>query len=169
MVTDEAMELRRWRRIVGGVLPEVPDPRRAFEELWGHFARPGSWRCFPDVGPTVRELAEAGLPVRIASNFDARLRDVVAGLPEIAAWSDSLVISSEVGVRKPHPGFYRAVCASMGLPPGEILFVGDDAENDVEGPTRAGLRGLRLTRSGQAETGRYELGDLTTLIALLAD
>ena len=117
MVTDEALEYRRWRRIVGSVLPEVADPGRAFEELWHHFARPDAWRCFPDVGPAVRALTGAGLPLRIASNFDRRLRAVVAGLPEIAALSDSLVISSEVSYRKPHPAFYRAVCASLGLPP----------------------------------------------------
>src|SRR4051812_35393243 len=37
MVTDEAIELRRWRRIVAQVLPELRDAERGFEELWGHF------------------------------------------------------------------------------------------------------------------------------------
>src|SRR3954469_21744719 len=30
LATDEPTERRRWRRIVGSVLPEVPDPDRAF-------------------------------------------------------------------------------------------------------------------------------------------
>src|SRR5690349_2904905 len=38
LATDEATERRRWRRIVGGCLPEIPDPDRAFAELWDHFA-----------------------------------------------------------------------------------------------------------------------------------
>lgn len=169
MVTDEASELRRWRRIVGGVLPEVPEPGRAFEELWGHFARPGAWRCFPDVAGSVRRLSDAGFPVRVASNFDGRLRGVVAGLPEIAGLGESLFISSEVGFRKPHPEFYRAVCVALGLPPGQVLFVGDDPENDVEGPNRAGLRAARLDRSRHPEAGPNVLPGLAALVGLLGD
>ena len=44
----------------GEVLPEVPDPDRAFDELWDHFGRPESWRCFPDVAPALRALHDAG-------------------------------------------------------------------------------------------------------------
>ena len=58
--TDEATERRRWRRIVAGVLPEVPDPDRAFDELWDHFSRPESWRCYPDVAPVLDALWRAG-------------------------------------------------------------------------------------------------------------
>ena len=92
--------------------------------------------------------------MRIASNFDARLRGVVAGLPELAGLGDSLVISSEVGYRKPHPAFYRAACESLGLPPGRVLCVGDDPENDVLGPDRArASRAVLLDRSGARPTG----------------
>ncbi len=47
--TDEATERWRWRKIVMGVLPEIPQVDRAFDELWEHFSTPESWRCFPDV------------------------------------------------------------------------------------------------------------------------
>ncbi len=166
MVTDEDLEFRRWRRIVGSVLPEVSEPDRAFSELWTHFARPEAWRCFAEVGPTLHALTSAGLPVRIASNFDARLRAIVAGLPELAAFRQSLIISSEVGFRKPHPAFYQTACASLGLPPDRVLFVGDDPENDVAGPRRAGLRAVRLDRSRDLKTGANVFPDLTTLLML---
>jgi putative hydrolase of the HAD superfamily len=151
MATDEAAESRRWRRIVAGCLPEVPDPERAFAELWEHFGRASSWRAFPDAGPALSRLADGGLPVRVASNFDGRLRGVLRGLPELARWSEAVVISSEVGRRKPHPEFYRAACGSLGLPPSAVLSVGDDPENDVEGARRAGLRSLLLDRGGRVE------------------
>ena len=60
--TDEATEIWRWRRIVSKVLPEVADPQRAFDELWDHFRRPESWRCFADVAPALRAIHEAGSP-----------------------------------------------------------------------------------------------------------
>jgi putative hydrolase of the HAD superfamily len=148
METDETIEFRRWRRIVSSVLPEVADPDAAFSELWEHFARPDAWFCFPDVGPALFNLRAAGVRIVIGSNFDARLRGVVAGLPEIAEWRDSLVISSEVGYRKPHPKFYEAACFRLGLAPDRVLCVGDDPENDAFGPLRAGCRGVFLDRNG---------------------
>jgi putative hydrolase of the HAD superfamily len=160
--TDEATERRRWRQIVFGVLPKIPDPDRAFEELWDHFSRPQSWRCFSDVVPALRALKLMGLAVCVGSNFDSRLRGVVQGLPELASWVDSLVISSEVGYRKPHPSFFRAACAHLGLPEGRVLSVGDDAENDVRGAIRAGLSGLLLDR------GAMRPGDVPHVPNLMA-
>jgi putative hydrolase of the HAD superfamily len=164
MATDEARERRLWRRIVAGVLPELHDPERGFAELWDHFGRPGSWRCFDDIGPALQALAGSGRAIRIASNFDARLRPIVRGRPELSAWAEGLVLSSEVGYRKPHPAFYRAACAGLGLPPGRILSVGDDPEHDVHGPTRAGLRGVLIDRDGRAPGGLPTLPNLTALV-----
>ena len=169
MVTDEAIEHRRWRRIVANVLPDLPDPDRAFAELWDHFGRPTAWRCFADIAPGLRALRDAGWPVRIASNFDGRLRDVVAGLADLHGFADILIISSEVGHRKPHPRFYRAACASLGLSPDRVLCVGDDPENDVLGPERAGLRGALLARDGRCPVGLVSFPDLPALARSLAE
>ncbi len=88
----------------------------------------------------------ARLAVRIASNFDGRLRRVVAGLPDLASWRTAVVISADVGFRKPHAAFYHAVCASLNLPPDRVLWAGDDPENDYHGPRRAGFSALLLVR-----------------------
>ena len=153
LATDERRERDRWRRIVDGVLPEVPDPARAFAELWDHFGRPDAWRPFDDVDPALARLGSAGIALRVASNFDGRLRGVLRGLPGLAALADGVVISSEVGYRKPHPEFYRAACASLGLPLDRVLCVGDDAENDLRGPRRAGLRAVLIDREGRLPRG----------------
>ena len=146
--TDEASERRRWRRIVAGCLPEVPDGDRAFEELWEHFGDPSSWFVFQDVAPAVAALHALGLRVCVASNFDGRLHAVAAGLPELRDWVEPMVISSEVGHRKPHPAFYRSACDRLGLEPSSILSVGDDVRNDVLGPREAGLRSVLIARRG---------------------
>lgn len=164
--TDENVEHRRWRAIVGRVLPEVPDPGRAFDELWDHFGRPESWTVFPDSVPAVEAIREAGMRVCIGSNFDARLHAVVAGLPELAEVVEELVVSSEVGYRKPHPAFFRAACHRLGLPPERVLSVGDDLENDVLGARRAGLWALHLTRRGERPADPANVPDLSALAIL---
>lgn len=152
--TSEAIERERWRRIVADVLVEVPDPERAFAELWEHFGRPESWRVYPDVSPALAAFRAAGLPVWIASNFDARLRGVLRGLPELASCANHVVISSECGFRKPDPRFYEAVRAALGLSAGAILFAGDDVENDYEGPRNQGMRSVLIDRDGGAAGDR---------------
>src|SRR5947207_3404415 len=74
LTTDEATERRRWRKIVGDVLPEIAEPERAFQELWDHFSRPESWRCFPDVAPALKALKAMGVSLCVGSNFDGLLR-----------------------------------------------------------------------------------------------
>jgi putative hydrolase of the HAD superfamily len=164
LVTNEELERRRWNKIVLGVLPEVPEPERAFEELWDHFGRPDSWRCFPDVAPALEALGELGIRVCIGSNFDSRLRGVIQGLRELEAMADALVISSEVGYRKPHPLFFRAACEHLGLDETHVLCVGDDSENDVQGAISAGLSGLLLDRRRPESKVVPNVPTLTALI-----
>lgn len=165
LATDEAGEYRRWRRIVGNVLPDLPDPDRGFAELWAHFGDPSAWRAFADVGPALDALRSAGVGFVVASNFDGRLLGVVRGLPALAGCEGRLLISSEVGHRKPHRAFYLAACDRLGLPPGRVACVGDDPENDVRGPERAGLLGLLVDRDGRRPAGAGCWPDLASLVA----
>jgi putative hydrolase of the HAD superfamily len=156
LATDEWVEYRRWERIVQDVLPEVPDPIRAFRELWDHFGRADSWRVFDDVASAIDVFQRAGLALRIGSNFDGRLRGVIAGLPVLSPWSEPLLISSEVGFRKPHREFFRAACLSLGCKPSRVLCIGDDLENDVNGACRAGMPSVLLDRSGSRAACQVE-------------
>lgn len=135
--TDEEREMQRWRIIVGDVLDDVADRESCFRALYDHFAHPAAWRVDP-AAREVRELADQGMIVGVASNFDHRLRGVLAGHEEVA-WLTRLVISSEVGWKKPAREFFARLCRDVDLPPWQILFVGDDPVNDVQGAAAAGL------------------------------
>jgi putative hydrolase of the HAD superfamily len=166
-VTDEACERRRWRRIVAECLPEVPDHQSAFEELWVHFGDPKSWRVYSDVEPALRVFRRSGIRLCIGSNFDSRLRQVVSGLPPLAGWPDPLLISSEIGFRKPHPSFYLAAARALNLRGPEILSVGDDRENDGNGAIRAGLRSHLIVRTNDVPDGVPWSASLADLASLL--
>jgi phospholysine phosphohistidine inorganic pyrophosphate phosphatase len=55
-------------------------------------------------------------------------------------------------VGKPEPAFFEAVLRDLGLRAWEVAMVGDDAQSDVSGAQRAGLRGI------QVKTGKYRPG-----------
>jgi putative hydrolase of the HAD superfamily len=147
--TSEAREVERWRHIVGAVLDDVTDPEACFQELFTHFSRPGAWRCAPDAAAAFAGLARRGYVLGLASNYDRRLRSVAAGMPPLLPLAH-LVISSEVGWRKPAPGFFAAAVRVVGCPPGRILFVGDDRANDYDGARAAGLQALLFDPAGRA-------------------
>jgi len=58
----------------------------------------------------------------------------------------TVVISEEIGIRKPRSEIFEAVAESLGMAPGEILHVGDNLHADVEGAAAVGMRTVWLTR-----------------------
>jgi len=54
---------------------------------------------------------------------------------------DTVVISGEVGMRKPEPGIFELVLGRIGLPAGECVFV-DDMVHNIVAAQQAGLVGI---------------------------
>jgi putative hydrolase of the HAD superfamily len=146
--TGEAREVARWRAIVGEVLDDVADPEGCFQALYTHFARADAWLCDPEAEATLRALAARCYRLGVASNFDERLRGIVAALPALRPVRH-VVVSSEVGWRKPAPAFFEEMCRQAGLPAAQVLLVGDDVVNDYEGARAAGLHALLLDSRGK--------------------
>jgi putative hydrolase of the HAD superfamily len=171
--TSEERERARWRYIVANVLTDVVDPDACFHALFDHFSKPDAWRCDPSVSSILPGFAKNGLMLGLASNYDSRLRSVLAGKPDLAA-IQMVCISSEIGWRKPSPKFFEAICHSAGVPPDNIVFVGDDFENDIEGALQAGLRpvwlrpenSLLIPKSAEANQGPC-IGRLKDLLPIL--
>lgn len=163
--TSEEHEWDFWQQVVRDVLPDLREPQACFAELFEHFARPESWQCFGDVGRTLNELEQRGYRILIASNFDARLNRVCDGLPDLREVR-CRVISSLVGYRKTHPGFYAAVAQFAGCDSSELLMVGDDLVNDVESARAAGVTAVHLRRDG-AVLNPNEITSLTDLLEWL--
>lgn len=83
----------------------------------------------------------------LCSNFSdaATARAVIAEagfLPHLR----SLVISEEVGIRKPRPEIFESVARGLELEPREILHVGDSLKADVAGAAAVGMHTVWLTR-----------------------
>lgn len=144
--TDEPRERERWQGIVAEVFHDQAGPSAPFEDLWNHFAKPEHWATYPEVGDTLSRLAGWGIVLGMASNFDGRLRGIVAGLPALAPIRE-LFISSEMGWKKPAAEFYQSVLERIGQPAEEVLMVGDHPVNDAEPAGKLGMRTAIVDRS----------------------
>lgn len=60
---------------------------------------------------------------------------------------DAVVISAEIGWSKPSRSAFEAAIAALETPAGEILFVGDDLDNDMRGAKAMGMHTAWLPRA----------------------
>ncbi|HEV3417267.1 MAG TPA: HAD-IA family hydrolase [Pirellulales bacterium] len=169
--TGPERERQRWREIVDEVfrdaVPRAADRETVFVELWRHFSMPKSWRVYDDVERCWESLAERGLFVTIASNFDDRLEEIArrtAPLHQAAR----LFVSARIGFRKPACEFFQFIERELDVEPAALLSVGDDPENDYLGAKAAGWQAILLDRAGG---GRHSRGtpDVIPSLADLAD
>ena len=168
--TDEAAESEFWADLVKQLCPDESGFQACFEDLFTHFSLGENWRCFPEVQTVLEQLAQLNVPLAIASNFDSRLNQVCDELPELAILSHR-IISSLVGWRKPAAQFFKALSDELDVCPEEILFVGDDPTNDVQGALNAGMQAALIARGDDSteSTGEYlVLSDLSELLCLFS-
>jgi putative hydrolase of the HAD superfamily len=67
----------------------------------------------------------------------------------------AVVVSAELGFRKPHPLIFETALAQMGLEAGEVLFVGDDPVEDVDGARDMGMLTARVDRGSNTPLSTF--------------
>lgn len=95
---------------------------------------------YPDALDGLRRIA-ARLPVAALTNGNADLAAI-----GIASHFRFTLTAREYGAPKPDSGLFLEACQRLGLPPGEVLHVGDDPRVDIAGAARAGLRTCWIDR-----------------------
>lgn len=58
----------------------------------------------------------------------------------LSAYFEVLLVSGDLGYRKPHPQAFQTLIAALDVPPPSIAFVGDDPRADVQGAFLAGMQ-----------------------------
>jgi putative hydrolase of the HAD superfamily len=87
-------------------------------------------------------LRERGLRLALVSNMTlpSWLLGPVFERLELAERLDVIVLSSEVGKRKPHPLIFERALTQLGVPARSALFVGDRRYQDVRGAAQVGMK-----------------------------
>jgi len=148
-VQDDGLTVyeRRMRVLVGEleVELEVEELRRVSE------ASVAAWHAHTPLDPEAKSVLgelQGRYKLALISNFDHpphvhRLLDELALRP----FFDAVVVSGDVGVKKPDPAIFTPALEQTGLATDEVLFVGDSPEDDIAGAKAAGLRPVLIRRS----------------------
>jgi putative hydrolase of the HAD superfamily len=134
---------------------------------------------FRDVAEVLEKLAAAGgLKIGvITEGLEIKQAEklVRLGLTDWIA-RDAIFISDQIGISKPNTKLYQRACASVGVEPGEAMYVGDHPENDIAPAKAIGMVAVRHRWQGgkhAREEGTvkadYEIRGFQELIPILRD
>ena len=135
----------------------------------------------PHVVETMRSLKEMGLRLGVVSNIISKsFVPHILNEYGIADYMDCVVLSSETGIRKPHPGAFEPALRQLCLAPERVAYVGDTISRDVRGARNANLGLMILIRNAAIahrdaglENSGYEpdakITDLLEIPSVVAD
>lgn len=132
-ITYETGTYRPYEDLVAEAAEQAGLDRNLAAALDARYAELQPW---PDVTATLRRLAEAGLPLGVATNCSRRLGLVAA--ERVGVPFATVVTAEEAGVYKPDPRPYRLVLDKLGVAPERCLFVAGSAY-DMIGTAAVGM------------------------------
>lgn len=105
------------------------------------------WKLEDDTLPVLNTLKHQGYRLGLISNAaDADDARALIESHQLEGWFEQILISAEVGYRKPHPFIFRQALDYFGAPPEQVVMVGDKLGADILGAENAGLASVWITR-----------------------
>lgn len=100
---------------------------------------------YKDAIPTLRTIRKSGLKLGLITNASPSVHIVIENL-NLTEYFDSIVISSEVGYRKPDSRIYEIASERLNLVPGDCIFVGDGNDQELDGAHKIGMVSVLIKR-----------------------
>ncbi|MBI5301723.1 MAG: HAD family hydrolase [Chloroflexi bacterium] len=149
----EVPEKELWTRFL---LPDLPTEKIAplsgtLTRLWRD--KDGRRVPRPDAKHTILELRKRGYCLGIIANTitETEIPDWLAA-DGLADYFKAVVLSSQVGYRKPSPEIFWEATRRIGIAPAHCAYVGDSPVRDVEGARQAGFPvAIMLLEPGKVE------------------
>ena len=94
----------------------------------------------PEIPYVLEEIRKKGLKIGLISNVNSR-GQVPTNLNQygIKDYFETIVLSSEYGVRKPDPAIFHYAARLAKVPVSECCYVGDRIDRDIKGAAKAGF------------------------------
>lgn len=120
-------------------------------------------RPFDGVEEVLDALAKRGIPWGIVTN---KMEFLSFPILEMAGWAETVsavICGDTVSNNKPHPEPVLAACSRIGVPPAEVLMVGDDLR-DIQAGRRAGCKTAFALYGYTDPKGQLDMPGETALI-----
>lgn len=125
------------------------------------------WMYVHDGVPRVLAQLQPAYKLGLLSNAPPSLRGLMQRLG-LAGYFQQMIISGEVGVRKPHQGIYRIALDSLGVAAEESLFV-DDMEENLVAARQMGMGALLIDYKNTVTASEFpRVTDLNGVLDVLS-
>lgn len=162
----------RYKRPIREVLAEAGVPAGTMDEVCAvrlDYVR-AALVPRPGAVDTLRALRSDGYLVGLITVCTEDVELLWAG-SEFHGLFDAEVFSSRLGVSKPDPEIYRHCCDLLHVEPGDAVFVGDGANDELEGARRVGMQAILIHRAGEdpiwPEVAEWDGPRVTSIPAVL--
>ena len=134
----------------------LPDEEISFvlDEFYTYTRR--HWFLDQETIPTLLILQSQGYRLGLISNA-AHTADVMKQLEifNLSPFFDQILISADVGYRKPHPLIFQKAISFFGLSPHEFVMIGDTLSADIIGARKAGMSNVWINRWASPPSTHY--------------
>lgn len=143
-----------WRRMLqacveDGILFPIAD------EDFGpiiHFILHSCWTIdavpYAFTAPTLQKLRDMGYKIGIITNGGHDVQTKKIQILGLEAYCDEIIISGDIGAHKPDATPFLLMSERLNIPPWELMYVGDNPVNDVNGSRKAGYTPVWVKTTG---------------------
>jgi FMN phosphatase YigB (HAD superfamily)/sugar phosphate isomerase/epimerase len=146
----ELNEIGFWTR---WMLPELPEEKISaiaveLNKVWRNADR--SYQVLPDTKETILGLFRTGYHLGLVSNTTSSLEapTLLADLG-LSGCFEAVVLSCQMGIRKPRPEILVEATRRMGIPPERCAYIGNLPDRDVASARSAGFKRTVILRDPQ--------------------
>ena len=117
---------------------------RAF--LFRHFAVTAV--AFPETIPMLEKLRAMGIRTGLITNGTHDLQYAKLDILGLHPFFDEIIATGDYGIHKPDSGIFDIMREKLGFSPEEMVYVGDNPLNDIEGARGAGWKTIWMKSTG---------------------
>lgn len=128
--------------------PEFSEYRSFVYENFAKVAMP-----FEGTIPMLRLLRKKGYRTALITNGGHSLQYRKLTMLGLAPYFDEIIVSGDVMIDKPDREIFRMMADKLSLKPDEMIYVGDNPKNDIQGAKSAGYHTIWMKSTGLWQYG----------------